>query len=44
MGHYEQALLFHYEAFAIATVVLPDDHVDIKLYEHNITETKRKLA
>jgi tetratricopeptide (TPR) repeat protein len=44
MGHYEQALSFHYEALAIATVTLPVDHFDIKLYEHNITETKRKLS
>ncbi|CAM4858384.1 unnamed protein product [Rotaria socialis] len=44
MGHYEQALLYHYEALAIATATLPMDHFDIKLYEHNITETKRKLA
>ncbi|CAF0799812.1 unnamed protein product [Rotaria sordida] len=44
MGHYEQALLYHYEALAIATVTLPIDHFDVKLYEHNITETKRKLS
>ncbi|CAF0927206.1 unnamed protein product [Rotaria sp. Silwood1] len=44
MGHYEEALLYHYEALAIATVTLPMDHFDIKLYEHNITETKRKLS
>lgn len=43
-GHYEQALLYHYEALAIATASLPIDHFDIKLYEHNISETKRKLA
>ncbi|CAF4414192.1 unnamed protein product, partial [Rotaria sp. Silwood2] len=44
MGHYEEALLYHYEALAIATATLPVDHFDIKLYEHNITETKRKLS
>jgi tetratricopeptide (TPR) repeat protein len=44
MGHYEQALLYHYEALAIATVTLPIEHSDVKLYEHNITETKRKLS
>ena len=44
MGHYEQALLYHYEALAIATTMLPADHFDTKLYEHNITETKRKLS
>lgn len=44
MGHYEQALLYHYEAFAIATATLPIEHFDVKLYEHNITETKRKLS
>jgi len=44
MGHYEQALLYHYEALAIATATLPVEHFDVKLYEHNITETKRKLS
>ena len=44
MGRYEEALLYHYEALAIATATLPDEHSDIKLYEHNINETKRKLA
>ncbi len=44
MGHYEQALLYHYEALAIATATLPIEHFDVKLYEHNINETKRKLS
>jgi tetratricopeptide (TPR) repeat protein len=44
MGQYEQALLYHYEALAIATTTLPIEHFDVKLYEHNITETKRKLC
>jgi hypothetical protein len=44
MGHYEQALLYHYEALAIATSALPVEHADVKLYEHNINETKRKLS
>ena len=44
MGYYEQALLYHYEALAIATVTLPMEHFDVKLYEHNVTETKRKLT
>ena len=44
MGQYERALLYHFEALAIATVTLPSAHNDVKLYEHNITETKRKLA
>ena len=43
MNLYEQALLCHYEALAIAKTLLPTDHFDTKLYEHNITETKRKL-
>jgi len=43
MGHYDKALLYHYKALSIATATLPAEHSDIKLYEHNITETKRKL-
>jgi tetratricopeptide (TPR) repeat protein len=44
MGQYEQALLCHYEALAIATATLSPDHSDVKLYEHNVNETKRKLS
>ncbi|CAF4416558.1 unnamed protein product, partial [Adineta steineri] len=44
LGQYEQALLYHLEAFAIATATLPNEHSDIKLYQHNIMETKRKLS
>lgn len=44
MGNYEKALLYHCEALAIATVTLPVEHADVKLYEHNVDETKRKLS
>lgn len=44
MGNYEQALSYHYEALAVATTTLSVDHSDVKLYAHNIVETKRKLS
>ena len=44
MGNYEKALLYHCEALAIATVTLPIEHADVKLYQHNVDETKRKLS
>ncbi|UJR28346.1 hypothetical protein I4U23_009588 [Adineta vaga] len=44
MGQYDEALLYHYEALSIAITTLSADHSDVKLYEHNVTETKRKLS
>ncbi|CAF1065379.1 unnamed protein product [Didymodactylos carnosus] len=44
MGDYERALKYYYKALVLAHEILPQNHPDIELYQHNITEVKRKLA